>query len=244
MIYANVFDNFFKTEIAGEVLSSVIVVLIICILAIIVGIMARRQDPLKKPKGLLLLAEIGVNYFNNMVKDLIGDGFSWLGGYIFCVSIYLFIAFIFGLTGLPSPVGNLAVPLSLGLCTFVLIHATSIRYTKWKYFKRYVEPFPVFLPVNLISMWSPLLSLSLRLFGNATAGGVLLTLIYSALSGLGNGVIEMANETLHVGAFITPIITPLLHAYFDLFSGFIQTLVFISLSIIFIGNERPSELEM
>ena len=113
MIYANVFDNFFKTEIAGEVLSSVIVVLIICILAIIVGIMARRQDPLKKPKGLLLLAEIGVNYFTNMVKDLVGDGFSWLGGYIFCVSIYLFIAFIFGLTGLPSPVGNLHLCLSM-----------------------------------------------------------------------------------------------------------------------------------
>ena len=92
-------------------------------------------------------------------------------------------------------------------------------------------------------MWSPLLSLSLRLFVNATAGGVLLTLVYSFMNGLGDEVINAANESLHAGAFRTPFVTPILHAYFDLFSGLIQTLVFISLSIILIGSEKPEELE-
>ena len=39
--------------------------------------------------------------------------------------------------------------------------------------------------------------------------------------------------------FIAPFITPILHMYFDLFSGFIQTTVFVLLSMLFISNEVP-----
>jgi len=44
--------------------------------------------------------------------------------------------------------------------------------------------------------------------------------------------------------FLAPIPTAILHAYFDLFSGFIQTVVFISLTAIFIGQEIPEELTL
>ena len=134
------FDNFFSLDIPGEVISSLIVMLIIAILAIIVAIQAHFQDPLKKPKGLLLIAEISVKYFDNFVKDLTGNALPNFGGFIMGVACYLFLAFIFGLTGLPSPVTYMAVPLSLGLTTFLLIHLISAKYTKWGYFKRYVDP--------------------------------------------------------------------------------------------------------
>ena len=39
--------------------------------------------------------------------------------------------------------------------------------------------------------------------------------------------------------FIAPFITPIFHMYFDLFSGFIQTTVFVLLSMLFISNEVP-----
>ena len=52
------FDNFLKFDIPGEVISSLIVMLIVIILAIIIGIRAHFHNPLKKPKGLLLIAEI------------------------------------------------------------------------------------------------------------------------------------------------------------------------------------------
>ena len=235
------FDNFFTTEIPGEVISSLIVVVIVIILAIIVGIMAHFADPLKRPKGLLHLAEIGVNYFDNFAKDLAGPAMPNFGGFIMGVAVYLFIAFIFGLTGLPSPVTYMAVPLSLGLTTFILIHVTSIRYTKWKYFKRYIDPIPIFLPINLISMWAPLLSLTLRLFGNAIAGWALLTIVESGLTSLSQQLFAFM-QTEWSGVFLAPIPLALLHAYFDLFSGLIQTVVFISLTAIFIGQEVPEEI--
>ena len=180
----NIFSNFFKINIAGELVSSLIVILIIVILSLIVGILAAKHDPLKKPKGLLLIAEIGVNFFDNFARDLVGTALPNFGGFIMGVAMYLFISFIFGLTGLPSPVTYMAVPLSLGLTTFLLIHYTSARYTKWRYFKRYIDPIPIFLPINLISMWAPLLSLTLRLFGNAIAGWALLSIVEYALRDL------------------------------------------------------------
>lgn len=241
MIFANIFDNFFTTDIPGEVYSSLIVMAIVMVLAIIVGIKAHFQDPLKRPKGLLLITEEGVKFFDNFTREYVGDALPNMGGFVMGIAVYLFIAFIFGLTGLPSPVTYMAVPLSLGLTAFLAIHITSARFTKFRYFKRYIDPFPLFLPVNLISMWAPLLSLTLRLFGNAVAGAILMQLIYGSLSTLGDSVITAAGESLHAGAFITPFITPLLHAYFDLFSGFIQVTVFISLTSIFVGQEIPHE---
>ena len=233
------FDKFFTTEVSAEVISSLFAMAIVAILAIIVGIMARCHDPLKKPKGLLLIAEMGVKFFDGFVENLAGTALPGFGGIVMGCAVYLFIAFIFGLTGLPSPVTYMAIPLSLGLTAFLCIHIVSAQFTKWRYFKRYIEPFPVFLPINLISMWAPVLSLTLRLFGNAVAGMTLMSLLYAFLGGIGNTLFTFAGEAVHTGAIIAPFITSILHAYFDLFSGFIQTTVFISLMTILVGQEVP-----
>ena len=42
---------------------------------------------------------------------------------------------------------------------------------------------------------------------------------------------------------IAPIIAPILHLYFDLFSAFIQTVVFCMLSMMLIGQEGPDDEE-
>ena len=235
-------ERFLTFKISGETISSVILVAIICLLSFYIAIRARFANPLKRPWGILFLAEVGVTFFDNLVESIMGKRFRSFGGFIMAIAVYLFMAFVFGLTGLPSPIVYLATPLSLGLVTFVLIHATSMRYKKFKYFKRYIEPIPIFLPINLISMWAPLLSLTMRLFGNALAGWTIMTLIYSVFKSMGNVVIKFVDESVfNTGGFIAPIATPILHAYFDFFSGLIQTVVFLFLSMIFISNEGPEE---
>ena len=242
-------DQFLDTAsgLSGSTISSLIIVGIICLLCIYISIRARFADPLKKPKGILFLAEVGVSFFDNLVSSLMGRRYNGFGGLFMAVSVYLFLAFIWGLTGLPSPTAYLATPLSLGLITFVMIHANAARFNGMRYFKRYVEPLPFFLPINLISMWAPLLSLTMRLFGNALAGWTLMTLVYGALNSIGDSVITFVvngvEQNLNFGGVISPIITPVLHAYFDLFSGLIQTTVFLFLSMIFIANEGPEDDE-
>jgi F-type H+-transporting ATPase subunit a len=232
-------QNFFKFDIAPEVFSSLLVMVIMLVLAVIIGIQAHFQDPLKKPKGLLLICEIGVNFFDRLVFDLMGPHFKGFGGTIMGIATYLFLSFMIGLTGLPSPVVYLATPLSLGLITFGFIHFTNMKYAKWGYFKRYIDPIPIFLPINLISMWAPLLSLTMRLFGNAISGWTLMTLVYWAFENLSNLIIPNLPSGF---APFAPFITPILYAYFDIFSGFIQTTVFIFLTMIFVAQEGPEDI--
>ena len=40
---------------------------------------------------------------------------------------------------------------------------------------------------------------------------------------------------------ITPVITGVLHMYFDIFSGLIQTLVYTMLTMIFVSQEDPDD---
>ena len=239
-----ILENFKSTNLAGGVVTSLIVILIMIILAIYIGIRAHFQDPLKRPKGLLLIAEIGVNFFENMAEGLLGKRFRMFGGYLMAIGVYMFLAFIFGLTGLPSPITYMAIPLSLGLSTFMLIHATAIKYNKFRYFKRYIEPVPVFLPVNLISMWAPLLSLTLRIFGNAISGFVIMSIIYAGLETASASIFAalepMIGEWNQV--FLAPLVTWVFHLYFDLWAGFIQTTVFLSLTAIYVGQEIPEDL--
>ena len=239
-----ILENFKSTNLAGGVVTSLIVILIMIILAIYIGIRAHFQDPLKRPKGLLLIAEIGVNFFENMAEGLLGKRFRMFGGYLMAIGVYMFLAFIFGLTGLPSPITYMAIPLSLGLSTFMLIHATAIKYNKFRYFKRYIEPVPVFLPVNLISMWAPLLSLTLRIFGNAISGFVIMSIIYAGLETASASIFAalepMIGEWNQV--FLAPLVTWVFHLYFDLWAGFIQTTVFLSLTSIYVGQEIPEDL--
>jgi F-type H+-transporting ATPase subunit a len=117
-----------------------------------------------------------------------------------------------------------------------------MRFTKIHYFKRYVEPFAFFLPINLLSMWAPLLSMSLRMFGNAIVGWVLLGLVNGGLEALSASLFSFMGEGVSSIWFV-PIATPLLRAYFDLFSGFVQTMVFVFLTALFIAQERPDDIE-
>ena len=171
----------------------------------------------------------------DLVCKNMGKQYRKIGGGIFgFLSAYLFLCMIIGLLGFESPVTYLYVPLALGLSTFILIHATAAFYNRKQYFQRYVDPVWAFLPINLLSMWAPLLSISLRLFGNGIAGYVVLKLVYWAFENITIGVVSLAPAAV--------VVTPILHAYFDIVSGFIQTMVYTLLSMALIKNEVPEDI--
>lgn len=216
----------------GEMYMSLIVMGLLLVFCLVVFVASKLVDPLKRPKGIMFVAEFYVDFIDNMVVNNMGPQFKKVAPYFGFLCAYIFLCFMVGMLGFPAPLTFFLIPLILSLVTFLAIHITSMIYTKFRYFKRYIEPLPFFLPVNLLSMWSPLLSLSFRLFGNALSGWVLMYIVYGALN--------MLSETLfRLPYFIAPFITPVLHAYFDVFSGFIQTTVFVFLTMLFISNEVP-----
>ena len=238
-------------DIPPEFLTSVIALLIIAILALVVRARLKSYDPLKPPRGILYAAEELVGFADRQVQSMMGPAFDGFGGYILVLGLYIFISFILGFIGipnffqpgsekflapLPNPFTNTAMPLSIALLTFFWIHFTAMRYKGWGYFKRYTEPFAVFLPINLVTMWSPVLSLTLRLFGNALAGFCVVTLVYTGF--------EYAFTTVGVGLALTPLLAPIVHLYFDVFDGLIQLTVFCMLTMMNVAAEYVSPEEL
>lgn len=236
------FDNFFKfgwEYFTGENLMSYIVMGFIVILSIIIFLVFRKLDPTKPEKGFAMIMVLLVEKIDAMVDDLMGKKYKGFGGYILGLACYIALSFFIGLLGLPGPLTNLGNTFSIGLCTFILIHANAVKANRWGYFKRYVDPIPVLLPINLLSMWAPLLSISLRIFGNALSGFTLMSIIYWALGFISNtifGGIILGGWSYII---LPPFLTPILHAYFDVFSGGIQTLIFIMLTMIQVAQEDP-----
>lgn len=253
--FDNLLNPHFSKMISAEFITSMIVMLLIIIFSFVVYFRMKKTDPLEKPKGIVNIAEVIVSFGDNKVNELMGcpKYFSNFAGYIIPLSAYIFLGFFIGMMGipnfivlgkksdgyilnetklfstLPSPFTNLTFTLLLGLITVVLIEVTKLRTDKWKYVNQFIFTFPPLLP--LATNFVPMLSLGIRLFGNAFAGFCITTLLYQTFYALFS----------HFGLLLAPVIMPFLHAYFDLFSGFIQTIVFVMITMMDIMQGAPEE---
>ena len=252
-------DSTFR--LSGPTLSSLVVMFIVAVLAIIAGTQARFHDPMKHSKGLLGLAETFFSWIQDWTRNIMGREPGNWPGYFFCLFIYLFLAFIWSITGFPSIIDTWVLPLALSVVMFTLIQFTALRYQKFGYFHRYIEPIPLFLPINLVTMWTPIISTSLRMFGNCIAGSVVIGLVNWALKNVSINVFSgwaasyAANPLYPINAktgvldnpaaiVFSPVVIAVLNLYFALFSGYIQTLVFASLNGVWISAEIPEDRVM
>lgn len=253
------FDNFLNPDfvkmISGEFIVSMITMSIIIILSFVIYFKQKKYKPLDKPKGIVNIAETIIGWADKQVTSIMGCPryFSDFAGYIIPLFLFIFIGFFIGMIGipnfivlgpasegyilnesklftqLPNPFTNLAFTLTIGFLTFLLIEITKLRTQKASYWKQFVFAVPPLAP--LFTNFAPMISLSIRLFGNSFAGFCIMTLLYSALYNIGNGF----------GLIAGPIVMPFLHAYFDAFGGFIQSLVFVMITMMDIAQEAPAE---
>lgn len=210
-----------------ELIFSLIIMFALGIFFIYVGKKVMVSNPLEKPKGIVLVCETGVEMIYNYMKSIMPSQFEKsYYPYFAMLFVYLICANLSGLIGFDSPTSNFSITLALTLITFVLIQWNALKKKGgWTYFKELVWP-----PTNLLGTLAPLISLSMRLFGNILSGTILMGLVYS-FTGWLSGLISVPFN------IFGPVIAPVLHAYFDIFSGCIQTLVFVTLSSILISIE-------
>lgn len=226
------------SRIQVEVFSILIITVILMLLFWFLGNHVKRAKIHEKPSKIVTLIMTYYLFITNLIKDNMGlRSVSIYGPYIGALTMYLVFSNLSGLTGLATPTANYSVTLSLALITFVMLQYTKIRINGLGGFlKGFLDPFPPFIIPNLFGFIAPLISMSLRLFGNLTAGSVIMALIYIFTGFLSSFVPWIGRFN-----FIGVIVAPVLHAYFDVFSGLIQTYIFISLTTIFIGNELPQD---
>lgn len=219
-------------DLQPAVLSIGIVTISLSALFLLVGCKFKHLKPTTNPKGLIQIVIMYVEFITNMVYENMGEKHGKkFAAYLGSVFIYLLFANTIGLFGFETPTSNLSVTLMFAFITWVLIQAASIEASGWKgYFKGFFDPiFPFVIP-NFFGTMAPLISLSMRMFGNVLSGGIIMMMLY-AFTGWLSSFIPLIGGINIIGVFVTPII----HLYFDLFSGFLQAFIFLSLTMVLIS---------
>lgn len=165
-----------------------------------------------------VIAEIIVDGIYKLTKTTMGKQFENWAPYVGTILLFVGFANISGLLGMRPPTADLNTTMGLALMTFVLIHSNGFKSNGFAgYLKSYLQPMPFLLPLNIMGELANPISLSFRLFGNVVGGLIIMKLVYSALGSF---------------ALFVPAV---LHVYFDLFAGLLQSFIFAMLTMVLVS---------
>ena len=170
--------------------------------------------------------ESTVEFTQEIAKNQLGESFyrPWVP---FVSTLFLFI---FGCNWAGAiipwklvllPEGELAAPtndinttVALALLTSFMYFYAGLSKKGLGYFKRYIQPTPILLPINILEDFTKPLSLSFRLFGNVLADEL----------------------TISVLVLLVPLVIPLPIMALGIFAGSVQALIFSTLAAAYIGE--------
>ncbi len=154
----------------------------------------------KRPGKLQVLTEKGVMTLHNLVCETMGPHNAHWTPYIGTIFLSSICGSLIGMTGfLRSSTADLSVPLTWGIMTSVIIWYNSIKrngFLGW--LKGFTEPVVVMTPMNIISEIAQPISMAFRHFGNVAGGGVITSILYTALGMASSALLGVLSGTIAV----------------------------------------------
>ncbi|WP_214779785.1 F0F1 ATP synthase subunit A [Exiguobacterium sp. s22] len=237
----------YSLELGGYTLygswTNILTVLIAAVLVFLFAVIGTRALAIK-PTGLQNFFE----WFAEFVRDIISSSMDWKTGgrfIAFGMTLTLFIL-ISNLMGLPftlisghtlwynSPTADPYVTLALSTLVVTMSHYYGIKLVGFKHYSlEYVKPVWFMLPIKLIEEFANTLTLGLRLYGNIFAGEIMITIIL--------GLAVTAESTLNPLGAVFAIFPMVLWQGFSIFIGLIQSYIFLTLAMLYIGHKATVE---
>jgi len=185
---------------------------------IVVSFLATRHLSIT-PGSIQNIMEVIIDSFHDLLLDTMGEEGKKFFPLIATIGLFILVSNILGLIpGFESPTGNLNTNLSMALVVFLLTHIVGVKVQGVKYLKQFVGPnpwlAPLMIPIELIGHIARPVSLTFRLFGNIEGGHIVLAVI----------------------VLLVPLLVPLPILVLKLLICFIQTLVFMLLSMMYIAG--------
>ncbi|NOQ50435.1 MAG: hypothetical protein GQ557_02055 [Mycoplasmataceae bacterium] len=139
-----------------------------------------KQDPNKEPKGLMVWLEYYVLGFNRLMDSMTGGKLRPAYAYLFTLMNFIIINELIVWFGWESPATSFLFTFTLGMITFIGIYIIGIGTMGLFHFMRhkYINP------LELFSQFSPLISISVRLFGATFAGAIIGDIMFIVIDGL------------------------------------------------------------
>jgi len=213
-----------------------------CIAGLIVitlGLILRSKATSGVPGKFQLLWEMAVGAVQKQVDDSIGPRGAKVVPLALTLFVFIFTCNLFEVLGigskldvLPAPTSDINLPLAMALYVIVMVHRAAIKNRGvGGYIKHYVaQPFPAKLFfvnafMNVIEELVKPVTLTLRLFGNLFAGGLMLSLL-AALVAWKFGSYGV------IGGVLSTLFT-VVWKLFDMAIGAIQAFIFALLTILY-----------
>ena len=234
-------------ELGNVVTQTTVSLLVVTVILVLLAFVATKTLT-KRPGRMQVIFEKLMTMLNNLVRDTMGEHNMRFAPYIGTLFLSSIFCTLIGMTQiLPSATKDLSVTLAWALVTTGMVWYNNIKnfgFGTW--LKGFTEPIVVMTPMNIVSEIAQPISLAFRHFGNVAGGGVLTALIYAALGGLTQIVFGwLPDQILEVFPTVFQIGIPaVLSIYFDLFSGFVQALVFSLLTMVYVGGACPPPEEI
>jgi F-type H+-transporting ATPase subunit a len=187
-------------------------------------VVVRATLSVDKPGPAQHIAEMLHGMVGEQAESIIGHGFERFVPFVTVIFIFILLSNLLGLLpGFISPTAKPWVPLGLAALTFLYYHYQGIRENGFGYVKQFLGPVWwlawLMLPIEIISHFARVLSLTVRLYANMFAGD-LVTLAFFSLVPLGVPIIFLG---LHLGVSV------------------IQAYVFMLLAMIYLGQATAHE---
>jgi F-type H+-transporting ATPase subunit a len=190
-------------------------------MAIIIGLALIARFSLRKdaPTGVQNLLEVIVGGLNDFVQDIMGPEGKHYLALIGSLFLFILVCNLQGLVpGFDSPTANINTTLALALVAFSATHYIGLKRHGVGYIKHFMGPMwglaPLMLPIELISHFARVMSLTFRLFGNMVA----------------------KHKLLLVLALLAPYIAPVPILGLGLLVAFVQALVFTLLTMLYLSG--------
>ncbi len=202
----------------------VVMCIIVSLLLVLFFGLASRNLKLV-PSKLQSFLEMIYKTFENQLRDIVGEKGPQYTPMIATIGIFIFLSNLIGLVpGMMAPTSKLNVTAACALTVFLYYHWQGIKAQGLgHYLKHFMGPIPalapLLLPIEIISHFSRVVSLSIRLFGNIFAEELLIVVIAS----------------------IIPFFLPLPFMAVAIFTSFIQAFVFVLLACIYLAGAVEQE---
>lgn len=195
---------------------SVVVSWIVMAALVLAALVLTRNLRVERPGRIQCGLELAVEFLNNFAKSSIGEHGPAFAPYLGAIALYILTSNIIGIFGLVPPTKDINVTAALAIMSAVLIYGAQFRYRGLRGgLKKFAEPIPLLLPINLMEVAIRPLALCMRLFGNVLGAFIIMELV----------------------KLLVPVVLPVpLSIYFDLFDGGIQAVVFVFLTALFTGE--------
>jgi F-type H+-transporting ATPase subunit a len=207
--------------------------LLVVFFLIAIFLLLRSRLSVDSPNGLQHAFESIEGFVLDQSREIIGHHSEPYTSFFAILFIFILISNLIGLIpGFESPTGVPVVPLGCAICAFLYYHTQGFKHSGIKYLMHFFGPpmegMPLvakillallMLPIELVSHFARLLSLTVRLWANIFAGDLITLVFFSMI----------------------PIGVPIIFSGLHIVVAILQAYVFMLLSIIYVSGAVAEE---